>query len=371
VIEERRVAGPSDAVTEVRPIIAALLVVAIGGCAAGDDDGEGPDVRLSPFASTAAPLSVHDEVALADENTACVINSYDSRLRCSDPTGSTVGVFGRQGDGPGEFRSLAFIRRGPNGTVGVFDLELARLTVFTPVGMRVAETRLPPGFVPGGPFGTRLLGQLFTLPAGDMVPVELDATTGEILWQRDDLDGLAETECGELIAELPSHGGGWVFRACQSEIVFLTDRDAGHATIVRAPTYVEELPNERDVEWYREAMAGMSGGAGNSLPSSAWEPYLAEFRATPKRWFLRSRPMAYDSQDRLWVGTTRDRDAFSYLDVYLGTDYLGTVRIRDRLMGYDILGSTMAALVERQPDRDGIARRAIDWYRIDGLDFGR
>jgi len=40
-------------------------------------------------------------------------------------------------------------------------------------------------------------------------------------------------------------------------------------------------------------------------------------------------------------------------------------------MGYDLLGSTMAALVERQPDRDGIARRAIDWYRIDGLDFAR
>ena len=280
-------------------------------------------------------------------------------------------VFGGEGDGPGEFRSLAFIRRGPNGTVGVFDLELSRLTVFTPAGVRVAETRLPPGFVPGGPFGTSaLLGQLFKIPDGDMVPVELDAATGEILWQRDHLDGLAQTECGELIAELPSSEGGWVFRACQREIVFLTDRDADAVTTVEAPTYVEELPNERDVEWYRDAMAGISGGAGTSLPASAWEPYLTEFRETPKRWFLRSRPMAYDGQDRLWVATARDRDTFSYLDIYVGTGYVGTVRIRDRLMGYDLLGSTMAALVERRPGRDGIARRAIDWYRIDGLDVG-
>lgn len=349
--------------------MAAFLVAATSGCASADDDGDGFDIHLSPFASIVAPLSFHDEVALADENTACVVNSYESRLQCSDRAGSMVGVFGGEGDGPGEFRSLAFIRRGPNGTVGAFDLELSRLTVFTPSGVRVAETRLPPGFVPGGPFGTSLPGQLFTFPEGDMVPVELDAETGEILWKRVDLDDLAETGCGELIAELPTETGGWVFRACQREIVFLTDRDAGDGTIVEAPTYVEELPNERDVEWYKETMASISGGAGTSLPASAWEPYLPEFRETPKRWLLRSRPMAYDSQGRLWVATTRDRDTFSYLDLYTGTEYAGTVRIRDRLMGYDLLDSTMVALVERRPGRDGIARRAIDWYRIDGLDF--
>ena len=38
-------------------------------------------------------------------------------------------------------------------------------------------------------------------------------------------------------------------------------------------------------------------------------------------------------------------------------------------MGFDLLGSTLAALVERAPGPDGIARREIDWYRIDGPDF--
>ena len=65
-----------------------------------------------------------------------------------------------------------------------------------------------------------------------------------------------------------------------------------------------------------------------------------------------------------------DRDRFSYLDVYEGTEYMGTVRVRDRLVGYDILGGTLAVLVDRQPGVDGIARRAIDWYRIDEVTFG-
>lgn len=349
-------------------MVAAFLFATISGCAT-EDAGEGFDIHLSPFASTVAPLSSNDELALADENTACVVNSYESLIRCNDRTGSVVGVFGGEGDGPGEFRLLSYIRRGSNGTVGAFDLDLSRLTVFTPVGVRVAETRLPPGFVAGGPIGTSLFGQLFTFPDGDMVPVEVDAGTGEVLWQRDNFDGVAETECGELIAVLPSTRGGWIFRACRKELVFLTDRDGDHAMIVEVPTYVEELPNERDVEAYRESIASISGGAGRSLPASAWEPYLGDFRETPKRWFLRERPMVYDSQDRLWIATTRDRDAFSYLDIYIGTEYAGTVRIRDRLMGYDLLGSTMVALVERRPGRDGIARRAIDWYRIEGLDF--
>ena len=47
-----------------------------------------------------------------------------------------------------------------------------------------------------------------------------------------------------------------------------------------------------------------------------------------------------------------------------GPAYLTTVEIRDRLVGYDLLGNVLVALVERQPDRDGIAARGIDWYEV-------
>ena len=47
------------------------------------------------------------------------------------------------------------------------------------------------------------------------------------------------------------------------------------------------------------------------------------------------------------------------------------MRIRDRLIDYDMLGSTLVALVERKPDRYGIAQLAIDWYDIGGVEVGR
>ena len=40
-------------------------------------------------------------------------------------------------------------------------------------------------------------------------------------------------------------------------------------------------------------------------------------------------------------------------------------------MGYDILDSTLVALVERKPDRHGIAQRGIDWYDISEVELGR
>ena len=61
---------------------------------------------------------------------------------------------------------------------------------------------------------------------------------------------------------------------------------------------------------------------------------------------------------------------FSYFDLYVGTEYVGSLKIRDRILGYDLYGSTLAALVERAPDADGIVRRAVDWYDFEGLDLG-
>lgn len=45
---------------------------------------------------------------------------------------------------------------------------------------------------------------------------------------------------------------------------------------------------------------------------------------------------------------------------------LGSVSVRDRVVGYDFLGSTLAVLVERQePDSVGLFYpRHVDWYRI-------
>lgn len=69
------------------------------------------------------------------------------------------------------------------------------------------------------------------------------------------------------------------------------------------------------------------------------------------------------------VESQRDRDEFSYVDVYLPGEaaFMGSFRVSDRVMGFDLLGSTLVVVVERQlspDDADGIPDRAVDWYDI-------
>ena len=85
---------------------------------------------------------------------------------------------------------------------------------------------------------------------------------------------------------------------------------------------------------------------------------------------MRVASLAYDDRGRLWVATERDRAHFSYFDIYVGIEYVGSVRVRDRLRAYDLYGSTLVTVVEREPDADGIGWRGADWYDIAGLNLG-
>ena len=60
---------------------------------------------------------------------------------------------------------------------------------------------------------------------------------------------------------------------------------------------------------------------------------------------------------------------YSYLDVYDPGEaaFIGSIRVDDRIMGFDVLGSTLVVVVERPlspDDPDGIAERAVDWYDL-------
>ncbi|MCY3677073.1 MAG: hypothetical protein F4Z31_17460 [Gemmatimonadetes bacterium] len=350
--------------------------------------GEELVTTLEPVASSPAPLSYNDDIALVTEDLACVINSFEFQVHCGERSGAIVGVFGREGDGPGEFRTLAGVERGPDGALAVVDLRLDRLTFFSTDGTYESTVSMPGAFSPDGLWGTRVFGtdhfknmdfsELSTESPEDMLRpahMEIDLESGEVVWERSGITEAAEIECGPIILGRPDPRGGYVFRACQELLVFFEHRDDTTATVVPSPTYVEELPNQRDVDDYLEGLARLSGtmaqaAGGVAVARSAMEPYAAGYREDPKMWFLRGIPFDFDSEGRLWVATTRDRDLYSYLDVWVGTAYAGTVRIRDRLLGYDLFGATFAALVERAPGPDGIAERAIDWYDISGLRIG-
>lgn len=79
-----------------------------------------------------------------------------------------------------------------------------------------------------------------------------------------------------------------------------------------------------------------------------------------------------DTAGRYWIATQRGLREWSYLDVYENADYGGSVRVRDRIRGFDVLGSTLVVLVDRPlgaDDADGVPDRALDWYEIGGNPF--
>ena len=351
----------------IRAASGAMVLTVATGC------GSQPDapaiVALVPFAEIPAPLSDNHDVALVFPETACVIESFEHRVVCRTREGVTVGAFGREGEGPGEFLSLSMVRQS-HGRVATWDVRLGRVSVFESDGTAVSEFSLAGRFHVAGISAMGVHGAAGFGPGPEEPVIEnqvRDAATGEIVWRRSIYE-IADTECGSVGSGMPYRDGGFVFWACQGDLVFVEDPEAETVTVIKSPTYVAELPNQRDVDAYLDDMARMAGTM--SMPRSAMEPYAAAFREQPKKLFHVPRTFNADSRGRLWVATTRDRDTFSYFDVWSGTEYAGTVRIRDRLMGYDILDSTLVALVERKPDADGIAQRAIDWYDIGRVSFG-
>ena len=351
----------------------AVATISLLAATACQNEPASEPVALVPAAASPAPLSVNKSIALADDETACVVDSYEFRVVCRGREDEEVIAFGREGDGPGEFRSLRLVARVSLGRLGVVDSRLDRLTVFDATGGRVSEVTLPGMYLADGirqatVFGSEPDMAAFS-PGDSILPriyAELDINSGEVAWKRGDLNGIADTECGGLSNGVPRPAAGYVFWACRRELVFLDDSDADAATVVASPAYREELPSERDVEAFADGLARLGGRM--PMPRSAAEPYVETFREEPRRWFNAPHALAFDSKDRLWVAITLDRDAFSYFEIWIGTEYAGSVRVRDRAMGFDLFQSTLAVLVERQPGPDGIAPRAIDWYDISDLE---
>ncbi|MDE2655805.1 MAG: hypothetical protein OXI71_18575 [Gemmatimonadota bacterium] len=328
-------------------------------------------------------LSENGSIALlADEITACTIDSHEVRIHCVDRAGTTVGIFGREGEGPGEFRRLTRLGGGSEGTVGALDIGAFRFSVFEANGTRVADVPLLDlafPLHPVGRFGETVSilgfstvdpyvvlegagsGRLYTLD-------EVAIASGEVVRKVDLPPVDAEVECGEIHYGFPDPAGGWVFVACEGHLVFVAED--GATTVIQAPTYTGELAGERDIAERSESLSSFNRVVARSGAGGAVDPTELEgYRTTPKNYHLLSGQQKFDEEGRLWIATQRDRDEFSYIDVYSPGDatYFGSVRIDGRLQGFDLVGATLAVVVERQitpDDPDGIPDRAVDWYDV-------
>ena len=344
---------------------AASAVAAVAVCAP-EKEPIVPTLALEPLASVDAPLSFSNDIALVTNDIACLIDAYEFQIKCLARSGRIVGVFGRKGEGPGEFESVPRIERAEGGAVALLDIRLDRITVFSVRGELLFETPMPGNFSMHQLFDDRVFG--ITRARSDtgrvFTPTERDLRSGEVLWSRTGIADALNAGCISEFAGRMSPAGSLVYWNCNSELVFFRDRD-GPGVVGISPGRVVEFPNDRDVDAYLEGMARITAGAVRAPPQLS-EAYADGYRSKPKRWYFSNEGPAFrfDDQGRTWAATTRDRDERSYIEVWDGPEYLTTVEIQDRLVGFDLLGDLMVTLVERQPDRDGIAARGIDWYVV-------
>ncbi len=214
------------------PVAAVFCLLAVTGCAS-----EGTDVletiAFSPFASSGAPMSTTNHIAILSEEIVCVTDSYEACIHCMDRVEGTVTVFGGKGRGPGELEALSGIERGRAGHVAALDFGVGggRLSLFSPDGNLMSETRMPSGFQLTLLRGGHLLGfELVTPTPADFseglfqpsyVPQEVDASSGEVLWERTDLADAVDRECFNPAVGVSTPDGGLVFHVCEYELVFL------------------------------------------------------------------------------------------------------------------------------------------------------
>lgn len=358
-----------------RPALAAVFVLA-AGC--GDATNEERLWLPESAGEAAVPASENHSVALVDESTACVADSYFVRIHCVTRDGRSAGAWGREGEGPGEFGGIAALVRGPEKTVAVVDHRLSRITAFRPSGELVSETPLPSLFSAKGPLDATLQGHYMQIGLGnlDIRQVEIDAASGEVVWERtfpvsyprcDDASESAEAR-GSAFGS-PAPGGGMVFPACDGRLILFPDRDGDATVAIERPGFAAEFPNEREVAKFAESRRRPTPWRSNADADAD----VAAFRQEPKPW-LHLGPKL-DDAGRLWVLTSRDRDDFSYIELFVGTEYAGTVRVADRVVGLDVLGAVLVVLVDfpvGPGDADGMDDRAVAWYDLSRLpNWGR
>ena len=167
-----------------RAALAALALATTVSCETAAKS-EGTIVSPPLIASAELPFSESRSIALlADGRTACVVDSYEVRVRCVDPDGSAVGLFG--------------------GTVSGVEIAARRDAILAGAG-----------------------------PGGYQTFYEIDIETGAVLRQSASPPVSVQVGCGRdtrgppFKYGLPSPHGGWAFLACAGHMVFAPDRYLG------------------------------------------------------------------------------------------------------------------------------------------------
>ena len=347
-----------------------FVILSVAACGGQDDGSRPPYVARAPYASVVFPPTETSDVILLDDGTACVIDTYWTRIECREPSGAAF-RFGREGEGPGEFRRPNDIIRGPDGTIGVLDGRLLRMSFFSRRGEFLTS-------VPGIPQGFRtrnpsVAGGLTGAAAGGRMTVELDVATGRTLWERqfpveDDVTACSTPRYGtsrrRLIGGYNDRIGGLIFVTCYGEfLVRYADRTAPEPSGIVRSTYVERYATEEDVAAELGVLdARRSGGFRPNVNAE-------DIRAEPRVWYG---ARLVDDRSRFWAVSHwnwADEILYdeSYIDMYRLTDdgltFGVTLQVADKALALDVLGDRLAVFVMR--DTGGVVPEyRVDWYNV-------
>ena len=360
-----------------RSVTALSLVMLVPSCSdvpLASVAGMPPKIQL--VATTDVDFS--KAIVAVDSETACVLLTYSPEVRCLDKTGVIVGTFGAQGQGPGEFQSPTQLIRGSAGSIGVLDVGRSRLSVWTGDGILLHDVRIPFMFTPVSSIGTTVFGTYENPQFGSEVAeaeptmlAEIAARSGEVVSLTEirpptPTDFGYDPECEGTILHQGSRNsrGEIVFGLCFRDLVFWRSTD--NAIVIRQPYSPDPLSATDREEIEDEYRRGLSGGPHSAAVDEMIQMVTTSAR-TPYNW---NRTRVHDGWDRLWVALVRDRIDHSYFHVYSDTTFVDTVEIRDRLLAFDIVDSTLVALVARKPTEGwtDLWRPALDWYRLSGED---
>jgi len=308
----------------------------------------------------AVALSENTSIALLSDQRACVIDSYELQVVCGDRQWRNPESYGGEGEGPGEFRRPArLMRLGPD-RLGVVDIALERLTILP----GTETVRIPTLFRPLARVeGDTIIGVYETFSR--------DRTTSYVAWLSLPADSVLARATFRYQPPddwpvIPFFIGGTVLG--DGDLVFNVSNRAVvryrmDGTLIqefqiteRDPVYPDEEEVRRHADEYRRIFG-----------QSPTPQELEKFAETPEAPLLPMSPVLIGPGGLVFVGSSRDREARSYIDVFRDGRQAGTLRVRDRLLSFDILGDVLATLVERtgQIDEEGLTPRGIDWYKIE------
>jgi hypothetical protein len=110
-------------------------------------------------------------LSVGSDGSIYVLDKHASSIKQFDRTGQFVRHIGRQGEGPGEFRSLVDIGDQPNGGFSVWDYGNLRISVFDSSGVFVKGIRVPNGIYSQRAFKVDTSGNYFVKIRGGPVRI--------------------------------------------------------------------------------------------------------------------------------------------------------------------------------------------------------